>query len=586
MCLSNHQKDVEKRSDTLKKEEWWTGTPQTIDVIDTPQLEQSTPEWHAARKECYITGCMVPTLLNENPHSTYYHEVNSKAGVKPDWREEKKKSGDKYHNQHKPDLTLKADHLPKHYVPLPDSLLYVILDVEHSSGCYEGTEIIQLAAKLADIDGEELEVDPFNELVKTDRPIVDWCGHNITEKDLEGKDKFEKVGQDFIDWIDRAARQCNTTTVVFVAYNGYTCDFRYLAREFERNHLVLPKQYDYLCMDPLKNVQGEKEGFFKDVPRQTEAGQPSLKLKNVTTFILEHRELYREDRELYEVGELFERLCGMAHDAMADVKALHIILKDPAVWYERKVIKFDHFTQFAVDFVDYERNFVVPSPIDDDHKPTKHGKKYEKDALDKYTYEKFTSKGIDCKYIEIGFVKHPDPHYRYMGASPDALLLFKDRAPILLEIKCPYRVFESGGKLERSNMNKYHGQMQLQMHVMGVRETHFVQYNPGTGELISDVVFIDPDFMKNPIFPQFVADVEARKTRPLKPPEGEGGKKRAPPKRKARKTREEEDEEDEEDVVPKRKKSTKRKVIEESDDDDPWMEKALVKTMPQGRPCV
>ena len=106
-----------------------------------------------------------------------------------------------------------------------------------------------------------------------------------------------------------------------------------------------------------------------------------------------------------------------------------------------------------------------------------------------------------------------------MGASPDGLLLFKDHA-----IKCPHSIFESDGKLERSNMNKYRGQIQLQMHVMGVDECHFVQYNPGTGELISDVVFIDPDFMKNPIFSQFVADVQARKTRSL--PKSKKSKKR------------------------------------------------------------
>ena len=91
--------------------------------------------------------------------------------------------------------------------------------------------------------------------------------------------------------------------------------------------------------------------------------------------------------------------------------------------------------------------------------------------------------------------------------------------------------------------------MQLQMHVMDVNECHFVQYNPDTGELISDVVFIDPDFMKNPIFPQFVADVKARKAREEDPPE--------------------EDEEDEVVPPPKRKKSTKPMVIDMSDDDDP-----------------
>lgn len=534
VCLINHQKDVKKRSDTLKEEGWRTGTPQTIDVIDTPLLKQRTEEWYVARNNCYITGSMVDTLLNHNPHSTYYQEVNRTAGVKANWRVEKKKDGDKYHNRDRPNLSLDKDVLPKLYVPLPDSLVYVILDIEHSEGCYDGIEIIQLAAKLVDINGEELAVGPFNELVKTLRPIVDRCGHNITEKDLEGKDTFDKVGQRFIDWIHRAARRFDT--VVFVAYNGNSSDFRFLAREFERNHLVLPKHYDYLCTDPFKCVLTEMHGFFKDVPRQTEAGKPCLKLEDVTTFILENRELYREDRERYEGEDLFERMCGTAHDAMADVEALHIVLTAPIVLHHQKVIKFENFTQYASKFVHFERELAVPSPVDQNNKPINHGNKYEDEARDAYIY-KFTSKGIECKYIEIGFVKHP--FYSYMGASPDGLLLFKDRNPILIEIKCPYKVYNSGGKLERSNLNRYRGQMQLQMHVMGVHETHFVQYNPGTSELISDVVCYNPDFMKNSIFPQFVADVEAREARM-------------------------------EDVVappPKSKKHKKRRIIEVSDDD-------------------
>jgi hypothetical protein len=504
-----------KLSVTLKNEGWWTGTQRTIDVIDTPQHEQRTDEWFEAREECYITGSRVDTLLNNNPWSTIYQEVNRTAGLLPDksdWKQETKDGVVKYKNPYQPKLDLDAKKLSKLHVSLPVSFLYVILDIEHTEGCYDGIQIIQLAAKLADINGRTLNVDPFNELINTSRPIVDRCGHNITKKDLEGRDTFDKVGQRFIDWIDIAARRYDITNVMFVAYNGFTCDFRFLAREFERNNLVLPKQYHYLCIDPLKYVQNEKNGFFKDVPRQTEAGKPCLKLKDVTTYILTERERYHEDRERYQGGDvLFERLCGKAHDAMADVEALHIVLSDPTVWNQKKAIKFDNFTQFAETFGYYEREFAVTSPIDNNHEATNHGNMYEKDAWKKYVKETYKNNGIDCKYIEIGFVKHP--FYSYMGASPDGLLLFKDRAPILIEIKCPYSIYDSGGKLERSNMNKYRGQMQLQMHVMGVDECHFVQYNPDTGELIYDVVFIDPDFMNNPIFPQFVVDVESRKNR-------------------------------------------------------------------------
>lgn len=553
---NHHQKGVEKLSDTLKKEGWWTGTPQTINVIDAPQLKQRTDEWYAARNECYITGCTMDKVLNNNPNSTYYQAVNQKAKVTPEWLVVKKTNGDNaYTNPHAPKLPLDKEKLTKLYVPLPDSLLYVILDIEHTEGCYDGIEMIQLAAKLADMNGHELTFDPFNELVHTPRPIVDRCGHNITSEDLEGKDKFDKVGQRFIDWIDRAARKFDTATFVLVAYNGFTCDFRFLAREFERHDLVLPEHYHYLCMDPLKNVQNEMKGFFKDVPRRTEAGKPCLKLKDVTTFILEERELYSEDRERYEGGDvLFQQLCGTAHDAMADVEALHIILKDQTVWDTRQVIKFDAFTEYACNFVHYARSFAVTTPIDVKHKATNHGTDHEEDARKKYLEEEYASKKIKCKYIEIGFVKHPSPDYRYMGASPDGLILFKDRPPILIEIKCPYRIFTSVGKLERSSVKQYRGQMQLQMHVMGVHETHFVQYNPDPYELIFDVVQFDADFMQNPIFPQFVADVDKRKTTSLMP--HPGCKKRASPQSKER-------------APPKHNKQTKRiKVIDMSDDED------------------
>ena len=548
VCLSNHPFVGGKRSDTLKNEGW--KMPERVaDVIDTPQHEQRTPEWYEAREECSITGSIVDTLLDNNPFSTYHQEVNRVAGLRPDpetdWNKKRENGVVKYKNPDQTKIDLGARACSKLYTTWPHSSLYVILDIEHTEGCYEGIHIIQLAAKLADNNCQTL--DTFNELVSTSRPIVDRCGHNITKTDLEGKETFDKVGQRFIDWM--AQYLDATTTVMFVAYNGFTCDFRILAREFERNHLVLPKHHDYLCIDPLKYVEKEKKVFFKDIPERTEIGQPRIKLKDVTTFILTERERYHEDRERYQVGDvLFENLCGKAHDAMADVEALHIVLTDPTVWDhrgEQMAIKFDNFTQYAVEFVHYERELAVIPPVHESNMlAIKHGNDYEEDAIDTYIRDHFKGK---CKYIELGFVKHP--YCSYMGASPDALLLFMDRPPILLEIKCPYRVYESGGKLDRFNLNKYRGQVQLQMHVMGVYESHFIQYNPEPYELIFEVVRRDADFMKNPIFPKFMDDVEARKTRneDVVPPE--------------------EGEEDEVVPLPKRKKSSKRIVIEESDDD-------------------
>jgi hypothetical protein len=519
LCLSNHQKDVEKRSDTLKKEGWWTGTPQTIDVIDTPQLQQRTPAWHAARKDCLITGSMVDTLLNNNPLRTYYHEVNLLAGVSEEMSEANFPQW-------------KSSTLPRVTWPKSNNMIYIALDVEHSGGIGPSQNVIQLAS-LA-LDGTGKPIGQFNEFVHTSRLIFDKGKdgkpvHGITNEKLDelGAKPFAQVGKSWHDWLNVMISDVGTTTVVLVAKRGFGSDFVQIAKELVRNNMTLPAGCTYLCIDPENIISKSKHFDEKDssIDRAlwgsfTPTGRLEKTQKSITTYILKTRDRFRADFDQHG-DDVFEAVCGSAHDALADVKALQIMLTDAmTVWNDRGkdyALEWCHFMNHATAFVKYENDWVIPTTVDPEDPAINHGKNYEDEAREKYIQEKFTSKGIDCLYIEIGFVKHPDPHYRYMGASPDALLLFKDRAPILLEIKCPYRVYESRGKLERSNMNKYRGQIQLQMHVMGVDECHFVQYNPGTGELISDVVFIDPDFMKNPIFPQFVADVQARKTRSLVP---------------------------------------------------------------------
>jgi len=523
----------------LKMEGWLTGTQQTINVIDTPQLEQRTPEWYAARKECYITASMVDTLLNNNPNRTYYHEVNLLAGVS---EEMEKANKPQWHSPTLPRVTW----------PKSNNIIYIVLDVEHSGSIGPGQNVIQLAS-LA-LDGTGKRIGQFNEFVHTSRPIVDKGNdgkpvHGITNEKLDelGAKPFAQVGKSWHDWLNVMISDVGTTTVILVAKRGFGSDFVQIAKELVRNDMTLPAGCTYLCIDP-ENIIGKSKHFDEkdsSIDRAlwgsfTPKGKLSKTQKSITTYILKTRDRFRTDFEQHG-DNVFEAVCGSAHDALADVKALEIILTDATtVWNDRGkdyALEFSHFVNHATAFVKYEKDWVI-KPVDPEHPAINHGNKYEDEARDCYIDKTFTSKGIECKYIEIGFVKHP--FYSYMGASPDGLLLFKDRAPILLEIKCPYTIYKSGEKLERSNLNNYRGQMQLQMHVMGVHEVHFVQYNPGTDELISDVVCYDKDFMKNPIFPQFMADVEARKARM-------------------------------QDVVvppPKSKKHNKRKVIEVSDDDD------------------
>ena len=64
-------------------------------------------------------------------------------------------------------------------------------------------------------------------------------------------------------------------------------------------------------------------------------------------------------------------------------------------------------------------------PVHESNKSIQHGIDNEDRAIEKYVRTYYESNGIECGYIPIGFVKHPT--FSYMGASPDALLLFKDR---------------------------------------------------------------------------------------------------------------------------------------------------------------
>ena len=550
--------------------------PQRVaDVIDTPQLEQRTPAWHAARKECYITGSMVDTLLNNNPLRTYYHEVNLLAGVSEEMSEANFPQW-------------KSPTLPRVTWPKSNNMIYIVLDVEHSGGIGPSQNVIQLAS-LA-LDGTGKPIGQFNEFVHTSRPIFDKGKdgkpvHGITKEKLDelGAKPFAQVGKSWHDWLNVMISDVGTTTVVLVAKKGFGCDFVQIAKELVRNNMTLPAGCTYLCIDPDNIIIKSKHFDEKDssIDRAlwgsfTPGGKLSKTQKSITTYILKTRDRFRADFDRHG-DDVFEAVCGSAHDALADVKALQIMLTDATtVWNDRGkdyALEWCHFMKHATAFVKYEKDWVIPTTVDPEDPAIKHGNKYEDEAREKYIRKEFTSKGVDCLYIEIGFVKHPDPRYRYMGASPDGLLLFKDRAPILIEIKCPYKVYESHGKLEHSNLNNYHGQTQLQVHVMGVDECHFVQYNPGTGEvgteeLISDVVCSEGDFMEKTIWPKFKADVDDRKTRLLVSSES---KKCAPPKSKARKAREEDvvPSDDEEGVMIHPPKCTKRKVIEESDDDDP-----------------
>lgn len=350
---------------------------------------------------------------------------------------------------------------------------------------------------------------PFNELVYTKRPIIDRGTdykpiHGIKKKDLEGKDDFEKVGKRWVDWIERHSGL--KTWVIFTGYNGFATDFRHLAREFERNNIALPDR-SYICIDPLTIIRDAPKAreWFANVPQRTKSGAVSKKLKHVTEFILRESGNYNED------DDVFEMKCGKAHDALADVRALEVILRSPCIWNEGGnpwALSWMHFKQHAKKYVEYERYWSLPAPVD--KSAVNHGKKYEKKAIEKYEED------TGLKVIEMPLIVHP--RYSFLAASPDGVILSTEDEPRGLEVKCPLSVFQGKKDFSDDDIEMYKYQVQMQMEVLGM-DSVFLRYNPKDGAPpLSQSVLRDPNFLRNNmhIFETFMADVEKRKMMALK----------------------------------------------------------------------
>lgn len=93
-----------------------------------------------------------------------------------------------------------------------------------------------------------------------------------------------------------------------------------------------------------------------------------------------------------------------------------------------------------------------------------HGTKYEAEAAEHYT----KATGIEVISEDIGMLQHPTEEC--ISATPDRLARYY---PINIEIKCPFR-----RKPEHKMPPYYYAQVQHQMAVLELQETHFVQYIP------------------------------------------------------------------------------------------------------------
>ena len=157
---------------------------------------------------------------------------------------------------------------------------------------------------------------------------------------------------------------------------------------------------------------------------------------------------------------------------------------------------------------------------------TRHGTKLEEVAIK--LYEKRTGHIV----LPMPLIQHPD--HPLLAHSPDGIILRKDKPPLLLEVKAPFkRDFENDTEVYSS----YVHQVQMGINVFDTAGAHFVQYRPeghmGKPELMT-IIEVERDVLwlekYGPTVESFWADVEhwrkegwtnhplAAKLRPKPPP--------------------------------------------------------------------
>ena len=130
-----------------------------------------------------------------------------------------------------------------------------------------------------------------------------------------------------------------------------------------------------------------------------------------------------------------------------------------------------------------------------------YGLKNEKNALAVF-FDIFKKSHKNAKMKEIGLVLYDK--FPYIGGSPDALVLCDCcKEPFLIEVKCPFRLAETGISSwrileyfdERQNLKKTHtyfNQINLYQGIMNINIAYFVVY--ARGEVIIRQINLDQDF--------------------------------------------------------------------------------------------
>tara|TARA_B100000524_G_scaffold347338_1_gene249130 strand:- start:159 stop:938 length:780 start_codon:yes stop_codon:yes gene_type:complete len=208
--------------------------------------------------------------------------------------------------------------------------MYILLDIETSGWGKANDRIISLASKAyvteRGEDGRDELVahasPAFDELIKIEGEVnrfVSDVSHGLTDVHLSrAKGDFGVVGKLWIDWLSELTSEiADGETVVMVGHNGFSCDFRKIACELVWNALALPPRLEWSTLDTLDVIRASR--YY--------ATLKSKALSSVVNHVLRTDPRFYVDGASADQPHTFETYCGRAHDAMADVLGLAVVLK-------------------------------------------------------------------------------------------------------------------------------------------------------------------------------------------------------------------------------------------------------------------
>ena len=147
----------------------------------------------------------------------------------------------------------------------------------------------------------------------------------ICMKDLVGKAKFPAVAKELNEWF-KDYMQAGQTGVL-VSHNT-PVDVQFLVCEYLRAKMKLPSQIK-LCLDTLATIKRFSSLAYRkataqvwpwnsDAKYRTKTGKPSMGVKPCAMYALQKR----------QPSENFADTCGDHHDALADARAVAVVLFD------------------------------------------------------------------------------------------------------------------------------------------------------------------------------------------------------------------------------------------------------------------